>query len=40
MTAAGNHNAEISTAWDAASGVLTVTVTMNGVTRLQLQEIR
>ena len=40
VTAAGNHNAEISTAWDAASGVLTVTVTMNGVTRLQLQEIR
>ena len=37
ITAEGNNNASITTEWDADSGVLHVTVTMNGVVKLQIQ---
>ena len=39
ITAEGNNNASITTEWDADSGVLNVTVTMNGVVKLQIQEM-
>ena len=40
ITAEGNNNASITTEWDADSGVLNVTVTMNGVVKLQIQGIK
>ena len=37
ITAEGNNNASITTEWDAEGGVLNVTVTMNGVVKVQIQ---
>ena len=39
ITAEGNNNADIATDWDADSGVLNVTVTMNGVVKVRIQGI-